>query len=165
MSGFGYAAQGLRHGLRRRQLGQAEGAGVARALWIAGLCLLALALIWVVAELVPQAQVRDSLALRDFVLLSGPRVSTVANFLLSLLGLAELRAAQPVAQTLSCIGESRHRLPQVMATTKGRVKPRPRGAVALRLGSFRQLTGNVQPASAISAWAVTHTGVCALVRE
>jgi membrane-associated phospholipid phosphatase len=85
MSGLAYAAQGLRHGLRRPQLGQTERAGVARALWIAGLCLLALALIWVVAELVPQAQARDSLALRDFVLLSGPGVSAVANFLLSLL--------------------------------------------------------------------------------
>jgi len=52
-----------------------------------------------------------------------------------------------------------------MASAKGRLKH----AAAERHGSVTarraQLTGNVQPASAISAWAVTHTGVCALVRE
>jgi membrane-associated phospholipid phosphatase len=85
MSAHAYAGHDLRHGMGRPRLGPTERRGVARALCIAALCLLALALIWVVAELVPQARARDSLALRDFVLLSGPHVSAVADFLLSLL--------------------------------------------------------------------------------
>jgi membrane-associated phospholipid phosphatase len=59
--------------------------GSAGALGIAGLCLLALALIWVVAELVPAAQLRDAVALHDFTLLSRPHVDGVAEFLLRLL--------------------------------------------------------------------------------
>lgn len=55
------------------------------ALWIAALCLLALALVWIVAQLVPAAHVRDAVALRDFTLLEGPRVNAIANFLLHLL--------------------------------------------------------------------------------
>jgi membrane-associated phospholipid phosphatase len=59
--------------------------GTAGALGVAALCLLALALIWVVAELVPAAQLRDSLALHDFTLLSRPHVDAVAELLLHLL--------------------------------------------------------------------------------
>ena len=118
MSGLAYAAQGLRHGLRRPQLGQTERTGVARALWIAGLCLLALAVIWVVAELVPQAQVRDSLALRDFVLLSGPRVSTVANFLLSLLG-PPLLTLWGIALVLCALARARPRVALAVALVLG----------------------------------------------
>ncbi len=54
-------------------------------LGLAGLCLLALALTWVVAELVPAAQLRDSLTLHDFMLLSRPHVDQLANGLLELL--------------------------------------------------------------------------------
>jgi membrane-associated phospholipid phosphatase len=54
-------------------------------LGVAGLCLLALALIWVIAELVPAAHLRDAIALRDFTLLSRPRVDSAANFLIHLL--------------------------------------------------------------------------------
>jgi membrane-associated phospholipid phosphatase len=57
----------------------------AAALYVAGLCLLALALTWVVAELVPAAQVRDAVALHRFTLLDGPRVDAIAEFLLHLL--------------------------------------------------------------------------------
>src|SRR5271166_5230084 len=59
--------------------------GPAGALGVAGLCLVGLALIWVVAELVPAAQLRDALALHDFTVLSRPHVDTVASFLLHLL--------------------------------------------------------------------------------
>jgi membrane-associated phospholipid phosphatase len=82
MSAHAYVA---RRAPRARTPGARNRAGVLRALWIAALCLLALALIWLVAELVPQAQARDSLALRDFTLLGGPHVSALANFLLRLL--------------------------------------------------------------------------------
>jgi membrane-associated phospholipid phosphatase len=57
----------------------------ARALQAACLCAVALALVWVVAELVPAAHVRDALLLRHFTLLSGPRVDAVAAALLDLL--------------------------------------------------------------------------------
>ena len=56
-----------------------------RALAVAALCALALALLWVVAELVPAAQWKDAMALHDFTLLSKPRVDGVATFLLHLL--------------------------------------------------------------------------------
>ncbi len=59
--------------------------GPAAALAVAGACLAALGLIWVVAELVPAGQVRDSLALHDFVLLSRPNVNLLANGLVHLL--------------------------------------------------------------------------------
>jgi membrane-associated phospholipid phosphatase len=59
--------------------------GAGGALWLAGVCLVALALLWAVAELVPAAQVRDAVALRDFTLLNGPHVNAAAKFLLHLL--------------------------------------------------------------------------------
>jgi membrane-associated phospholipid phosphatase len=69
----------------RRIGGGPAWSGAAGALGVAALCLLALALIWVVAELVPAAQLRDALALHDFTLLSRPHVDAVGEFLLHLL--------------------------------------------------------------------------------
>jgi membrane-associated phospholipid phosphatase len=59
--------------------------GAGGALRIAGLCVLAMALVWIVAELVPAAHVRDAVLLRNFTHLEGPQVDSVANFLLKLL--------------------------------------------------------------------------------
>jgi membrane-associated phospholipid phosphatase len=59
--------------------------GPGGALRIAGLCVLAMALVWVVAELVPPAHLRDAVLLRNFTHLEGPQVDSVANFLLKLL--------------------------------------------------------------------------------
>lgn len=47
--------------------------------------MVALALTWVVAALVPATHVKDAVALHDFTLLSGPRIDDVANGLLQLL--------------------------------------------------------------------------------
>jgi membrane-associated phospholipid phosphatase len=58
--------------------------GPAGPLLLAGFCLLVLALIWVVAELVPATHLRDAVVLRDFTFLSRPRVDTAANDLLRL---------------------------------------------------------------------------------
>jgi membrane-associated phospholipid phosphatase len=58
---------------------QARRSGPTPALGLAGLCLVALGLTWVLAELVPAGQVRDSLALRDFVLLDRPHVDLLAS--------------------------------------------------------------------------------------
>jgi membrane-associated phospholipid phosphatase len=52
---------------------------------IAGLCLIALALTWVVAALVPATHVKDAVALYDFTLLGGPRIDDLMNGLLHLL--------------------------------------------------------------------------------
>lgn len=52
---------------------------------MAALCVLALALVWALAELVPAVQWKDAVALRDFTLLSRPRVDGPALFLLHLL--------------------------------------------------------------------------------
>jgi membrane-associated phospholipid phosphatase len=57
----------------------------AAALGVAGLCVLALALTWVVAALVPATHAKDAVALYDFTLLGGPRVDDLANALLHLL--------------------------------------------------------------------------------
>jgi hypothetical protein len=57
----------------------------AGALFVAGLCVLALALTWVVAALVPATHVKDAVALYDFTLLGGPHLDEVANALLHLL--------------------------------------------------------------------------------
>jgi membrane-associated phospholipid phosphatase len=59
--------------------------GAGRPLGIAGLCLLALGLIWVIATHVPAAHLRDALTLHDFTLLSRPHVDTAARFVIHLL--------------------------------------------------------------------------------
>jgi membrane-associated phospholipid phosphatase len=58
--------------------------GAARALGIALLCLLGLVLVWLTAELVPAARVRDASALHDFTQLSTPHVARIAEFALHL---------------------------------------------------------------------------------
>src|SRR6202034_4922797 len=57
----------------------------AGALLVAGLCVAALAMTWVVAALVPATHVKDAVALYDFTLLGGPRLDDLANALLHLL--------------------------------------------------------------------------------
>jgi membrane-associated phospholipid phosphatase len=61
---------------------QAAEPGPAAPLFVAGLCLLILALIWVIAELVPATHLKDAVVLHDFNLLSRPQVDTAANALL-----------------------------------------------------------------------------------
>ncbi len=59
--------------------------GPAGPLWIAGLCVIAMALTWTVAALVPATHFKDAVALYHFVLLGGPRLDDLANALLHLL--------------------------------------------------------------------------------
>ncbi len=59
--------------------------GPLSALAVVGICLAAMALLWVLAELVPALQWRDAQVLHDFVMLRSPRVEGVALFLLHLL--------------------------------------------------------------------------------
>jgi membrane-associated phospholipid phosphatase len=69
-----------RHVVRRSQR-----PGAAGPLGLAGMLVVALALVWVVAELIPAAQWKDANALHDFTLLSRPGVDGPASFLLHLL--------------------------------------------------------------------------------
>jgi membrane-associated phospholipid phosphatase len=69
----------------RRTANATRRSGPHSALAVAGLCALALVLVWLVAELVPAAHIRDAAVLRDFTLLSRPRLDDVCNFLLHLL--------------------------------------------------------------------------------
>jgi membrane-associated phospholipid phosphatase len=55
------------------------------ALAVAGLCVLGLAAVWSVAELVPAVHLKDAVALYDFTTLGRPKVDSVAEFLLRLL--------------------------------------------------------------------------------
>jgi membrane-associated phospholipid phosphatase len=68
-----------------RIFGRPRTPGPMAALAVAALCLVALAVTWVVAELVPAAQVKDTALLNHFVLLGRPRVDSLANGLLHLL--------------------------------------------------------------------------------
>jgi len=59
--------------------------GPGGALLLALGCLVLMALVWVVADLIPAAQAKDAWLLRDFTKLSGPRVDQVANVLIKAL--------------------------------------------------------------------------------
>lgn len=61
------------------------GNGAATALGVAAGCLLAMALIWALAELVPAVHLRDASTLYHFTLLDRPRIDASANLLLELL--------------------------------------------------------------------------------
>lgn len=67
-----------------------RGGGTARSrvavpLCVAAVCVVGLALTWVVAALVPATHLKDAVALYDFTLLGGPRLDDVGNALLFLL--------------------------------------------------------------------------------
>jgi membrane-associated phospholipid phosphatase len=70
---------------RGRSLSRSPRPGAARALMVAAACVLALALVWTVAELIPAVQVKDGVALHDLTLLNGQQVGSVARVLLHLL--------------------------------------------------------------------------------
>jgi len=65
--------------------GERRRPGLAGPLWLAQLALLALVLVWVVAELVPAAHLRDALLLQHFVALEDSRISGLTNVLPRLL--------------------------------------------------------------------------------
>jgi membrane-associated phospholipid phosphatase len=82
--------------------------GAAGALRVAGACVIALSLVWVIAELIPAAQVRDAILLRHFTLFSGPHVDAVAEALLKLLSPLPL-AAWGIALALFALLRGRRR--------------------------------------------------------
>lgn len=88
------------------------------ALGVAGLCALAMALVWVAAELVPAVHVKDAVALRDFTLLSRPGVDWLANFLLDLLD-APLFVLWGVALVAYALARERPRVALAVAAVMG----------------------------------------------
>jgi membrane-associated phospholipid phosphatase len=68
-----------------RQLWRAEPASPLTPLALAGLIVIALAAIWLVAELVPAVHLKDAVALYEFTSLSRPRLDSLASFMLHLL--------------------------------------------------------------------------------
>lgn len=83
MSGHAYAAEGLRsHSAALPDRGRA---GPARALGLAGACLLALVALWAIATQLEAFRIKDATALYRFTLLNQPNVESAGNFLLHLL--------------------------------------------------------------------------------
>jgi membrane-associated phospholipid phosphatase len=83
-------------------------------LLLAGLLLVGLALIWVVAELVPAAQVRDAVALHHFTVLDEGSVGTATKSLLHLLD-APFFTIWAVALVLFALGRGRPRVALAVA--------------------------------------------------
>lgn len=92
--------------------------GAGGALGIAGLCVLAMVLLWVVAELVPPMHLRDAVLLRNFTNLEGPQVDSVANFLLKLLE-PLLLTIWGIALVLVAIARDRPRVAVAVAVVMG----------------------------------------------
>jgi membrane-associated phospholipid phosphatase len=88
------------------------------ALGVALLCVLGLAVTWMVAELVPGAQVKDAVALHDFTLLNTPHVGAAANFLLNLLD-PLLFIVWGLALVLSAIAAGRPRVALAVTAVMG----------------------------------------------
>ncbi len=84
MSEQAYAAATMHPGERIARPRRPAGSPLA-ALALAGGCVLILALIWLIAELVPSVHTKDAVLLYEFTTLSRPRLDSIANFLLRLL--------------------------------------------------------------------------------
>jgi membrane-associated phospholipid phosphatase len=85
MSEQAYAAPNMHtHELKARPRRLVEGSP-ALALALAGACVLTLAVIWVIAQLVPAAHMKDAVILGEFVSFNRPRLESLGNFLLHLL--------------------------------------------------------------------------------
>lgn len=99
---------------RARAVDRPPRSSTASPLLLAGLLLIALALIWVVAELVPAAQFRDAVALHHFTALDGPHVGAATKSLLHLLD-PPLFTIWAVALALLALGRGRPRVALAIA--------------------------------------------------
>jgi membrane-associated phospholipid phosphatase len=114
MSGLLYPAAYVRPRLPRDQ----RAAATRAALYVAALCLLGLAVTWVVAELVPAAQVKDALLLERFASHDTPSVERLANFALGLLSPA-LFVIWALALVLTALARGRGLLALGLAAVLG----------------------------------------------
>ena len=85
MTGEAYAATAARPGSSRTRLPGGTSPSPSGPLLLAAGCVVALALVWCLAELVPALHVRDGILLGDFVRLSGPQLDHVLRSVLRLL--------------------------------------------------------------------------------
>ncbi|HEV7529673.1 MAG TPA: phosphatase PAP2 family protein [Solirubrobacteraceae bacterium] len=86
MSGYPYTTPApMPRALMAARADERRRPGLAGPLWLAGLSLLALAVVWVVAELVPATHLRDAVLLHRFVALQETSVNGVAEVLPHLL--------------------------------------------------------------------------------
>jgi membrane-associated phospholipid phosphatase len=88
--------------------------GLGGPLWLAALCLAALALLWVIAELVPAAHLRDAVLLQHFVALEDSSINGIAELLPRLLNLP-LFAIWGVVPVLVAIARGRPRVALAVA--------------------------------------------------
>ena len=82
MAGHAYSARALHS---ERLTNERRSAGPGAALGVAALCVAALALLWVVAALVPSTHVKDAVLLYDFTTLGRPRLDSAGEALLEAL--------------------------------------------------------------------------------
>src|SRR5947208_2222962 len=115
MSGAAYTAEVMP---ARRGATAASRPGAGGALGIAALCLLALVLVWLLAELVPAARTKDALALREITSLRGPHLGAAAKFLLDMLN-PLLLVFWGAALALIALGRGRPRLALAVALVIG----------------------------------------------
>jgi len=82
MSGHAYGAQAVR---QRRRVKHPRWSGPAGAMSLAALCVVALALVWTLAALVPSSHLKDAVVLHDFTRLNTVRIDRYGKFVLHLL--------------------------------------------------------------------------------
>lgn len=82
MAGHAFSARALRS---ERLTHHRRSSGPGAALGVAALCVAALALVWVVAELVPSTHFKDAVLLYHFTTLSRPRLDSAGEVLLEVL--------------------------------------------------------------------------------
>jgi membrane-associated phospholipid phosphatase len=89
-------------------------ASVTAPLMLAGLCVLALALLWAIAEHVGPVRVADARILHDFTLIENPRINSAARHLLYLLNAGQF-AIWALALVLFALARERPRLALAVA--------------------------------------------------
>jgi len=117
MTGQAYAAASARRSgaeASRRQ----PPVSASQALSLAGACVLAMAVVWSLAELVPAVHLRDAVALHDFTQLSRPGIDDVGRVLLHLLD-PVLFVTWGVALTAISLARSRPRVALAIAVVMG----------------------------------------------
>jgi membrane-associated phospholipid phosphatase len=158
MSGHAYTAE------MRLPRGPERGGRPGRPLAVAGVCALAMAAVWAVAELIPAAHEKDATALYRFTTLSRPRLDSAAEFLLHLMS-PTLFVLWGIALVAFALAEDRPRVALAVAAvlvlaplSAELLKPllaHPHDAVnGVRIGEKSWPSGHSTAATALAACAV-----------
>ncbi len=161
MSGHAYTAEmRLPRGPEREESPGRPG----RPLAVAGLCALAMAAVWAVAELVPAAHAKDAVALYRFTTLSRPHLDSAAEFVLHLMS-PTLFVLWGIALVAVALAEDKPRVAVAVAAllvlaplSAELLKPllaHPHDAVnGVRIGARSWPSGHATAATALAAGAV-----------